>query len=148
MSNHNHLPQILLDSLCYDPSSPSCLRWKTSGTGRRPDLRAGTLGKQGYWQLQSRGVSYAVHRLIWALHHGDPGDLVVDHKDADPSNNRIENLQAISQNENLWRQVGKGWSLTPAGRYVARAAGARGGYIGTFDTPEEAHAAYLATKEE
>ena len=40
------------------------------------------------------------HRVIWYLHYGDPGDMMVDHIDGDCFNNRIENLQLVTNQQN------------------------------------------------
>lgn len=40
-----------LEHLYIDPMSPSGFSWKTSGTGRRADLRAGRRDTHGYWQV-------------------------------------------------------------------------------------------------
>lgn len=46
--------------------------------------------------------SVPVHRLVWQLHHGNiPEGRVINHKDGDPTNNRIENLEVVSQSENI-----------------------------------------------
>ena len=39
-------------------------------------------------------------RIVWALHHGDPGEMDVDHKDGNKTNNRIENLRLLTRSEN------------------------------------------------
>jgi hypothetical protein len=44
---------------------------------------------------------YPLHRAIWMWHYGDPPrGFVIDHRDRDPSNNRIENLRAIPKARN------------------------------------------------
>lgn len=41
------------------------------------------------------------HRLVWQFYKGDiPEGFVVNHKDGDPSNNRIDNLELLTQSEN------------------------------------------------
>ncbi len=46
--------------------------------------------------------SIQAHRLVWQHHHGDiPAGLVVNHKDGNPANNRVENLELVTQQENL-----------------------------------------------
>lgn len=99
------IPQELLDAVVYDPTSPTFLRWKEwRGGGSRRDLQAGGIAVRGYAEVQSRefGRFYA-HRIIWALHHGEPGEMTVDHINHDPLDNRIENLQLLSLSENSSR---------------------------------------------
>lgn len=40
------------------------------------------------------------HRLIYALHNGDPGNFDVDHEDQDKRNNKIANLRKATRGEN------------------------------------------------
>ena len=60
------------------------------------------------------GVHYR-HRIIWIWHHGPiPDDLVVDHIDGDPSNNRSENLRLLTDAENqMNRQSARADSTIP-----------------------------------
>ena len=88
------------------------------------------------------------HRVVWALHHADPGELEVDHIDGNPSNNRLDNLQAIPHQKNQTRMDrGRGYHRARSGKWTAQiqVAGERK-HIGTFDTEEEARAAYLSAK--
>lgn len=44
--------------------------------------------------------SVPVQRLMWQVHKGDiPPGLTVNHKDGDPTNNRIDNLELMTQSE-------------------------------------------------
>lgn len=49
---------------------------------------------------------YFVHRLVYCVFNNDYdlNDSVIDHIDADPRNNKLENLQKITQQENCLRQ--------------------------------------------
>ena len=57
-----------------------------------------------YERIVIDGDYYLVHHLIWFWHYGYmPGfeeNLVMDHKDADKLNNRIQNLRWITHKEN------------------------------------------------
>ena len=141
------IPTDALDKLVYDESSPSGLRWAERTGPRVPaDLRAGSLAKSGYWSIRLDGSLFYAHRLIWAMHHGDPGDLMVDHINQDTTDNRIANLQAISQADNTARRTGKGWTLVD-GKYQAQIkVGGRNTVLGRFDTEAEARAAYVQAK--
>lgn len=60
--------------------------------------RAGTKSFGNYRQVTIAKKKFFEHRLIWILLNGTiPNDLVIDHIDRDPSNNKIENLRVISQ---------------------------------------------------
>jgi hypothetical protein len=46
------------------------------------------------------GVTYFEHRLIFLWHHGYMPDIT-DHKNGDHLDNRIENLRAVTQSQNM-----------------------------------------------
>jgi len=142
------IPQGLLDDILYDLTSPTGLRWKAYRRGLQRDLVAGgSSHPRGYCPFTYMGRKYLAHRVVWALHYGDPGDLVVDHINGDTSDNRIENLQAITEDQNNKRIVGKGCrKRQDTGKWEALSAGYGYKNLGCFDTEEEAHAAYLADK--
>ena len=52
---------------------------------------------------------YKRSRLIWMMHHGEiPKGLVIDHINNAPTNDRIENLQAITHQENCLKDARSG----------------------------------------
>ena len=71
----------------YDPSSPSGLNVH------------GSLLHNGYRQVVHNKQFYKAHRIVYALHYGDPGRALIDHKDGDKNNNRIENLRIADHAE-------------------------------------------------
>lgn len=98
----------------YDENSPSCLRWATDiyYLGFKDSLIlkrkigdvAGT--KQSHedycrWKVKYQQKAYMVHRIVYELHYGPiPEGLVVDHRDGDPCNNKIENLRVVENKIN------------------------------------------------
>ena len=81
------------------------LWWKERRRGRRINRPAGASCTRGYHQIKLNKRLYLIHRLIWLWHGRELVDgFVIDHIDNNPSNNRIENLQQISQGENLRRR--------------------------------------------
>lgn len=98
---------------------------------------------------------YLLHRVIWMHVFGAWPSGSIDHIDGDPSNNRLCNLRDVtnsinSQNKRLPCQNNPylGVSLcATTGRWKARIKiDRREMWIGRFDTPEAAHAAYVAAK--
>lgn len=80
------------------------LWWKERKQGRQMDRPAGSFDANGYRQIQLNGRFYRLHRLVWRWHHRTLIDgYIIDHIDNNPANNRIENLQQISQAGNVCR---------------------------------------------
>lgn len=109
---------------------------------------AGYLHRTGYRYVEIDGSAYLTHRLIWKLVKGsEPGPLL-DHIDENPLNNRIENLQQLDKRGNAAKS--KRRADLPTGverrgqRFRSRAyIDGRYRSLGTYDTPEQAHQAYL-----
>lgn len=118
---------------------------------------AGSLRADGYVIVSPviDGVTHRIlaHRLAWALHHGKWPAAELDHIDGDHANNRLANLREAIRVEQMQNMVARplmGVSADARGsiiRYYAviRARGERV-HLGSFDTPEAAHAAYLEAK--
>ena len=140
------------------------LRWKNDAGryGRYPaGSAAGTPNKEGYLYIKIRGKSYRTARLIWLHVTGKWPDHQVDHKDRNPANEKWENLReaTTSQNKaNCGKYKTKQASCHLKGvqavqkrksiryRAIATKDGVRQ-HLGYFDTPEQAHAAYLKASE-
>ncbi len=77
------------------------LYWRQSGRGRRTGVPAGTTIQRGYRATKVGLKRYLNHRLVWMWCKGkDPGYLEIDHINRDTSDNRIENLRAVTSREN------------------------------------------------
>ena len=98
------------------------------------------------------GRSFPVYWLVWDAFGDRPRsgrEQQIDHKDEDKLNSRIDNLQLMSQRENLskyhqtQRDLPTGVYKYPWG-YVAFISGKNIKHcnLGTFDTPGEASDAY------
>lgn len=83
---------------------------------------------QKYKQVYIFNKRYFLHRIIFMLHHGHISDQI-DHIDGNPSNNKIENLRAVTNSQNqLNKKISsknktgyKGVSVhTQTGRYFVR----------------------------
>ena len=105
--------------------------------------------QRGYLMVKVGKHYMLAHRVIWAIHYGEQPPAEIDHKNRDKKDNRINNLRAATAVENKQNSVGKGYSRLRSGRYQARVKlGGRLISCGTYDTPEEAHAAYINKKKE
>jgi hypothetical protein len=60
---------------------------------------AGTLKPNGYKQVLINKRAYQAHRIIFLMLNGYLPKLI-DHKDTNPSNNKIENLRPATNSEN------------------------------------------------
>ena len=62
-------------------------------------------GQNGYKTVTVDRVTYLQHRIIWAMQTGfpPPDDVVIDHIDEDPSNNRWDNLRLLDNATNVSR---------------------------------------------
>ena len=134
--------------LDYDPYTGE-LRWKKyrAGNAKAGDV-AGYKRFDGYIQVTINRTKYYAHHIAWLLHHGNWPEDQLDHKDHDPSNNKIENLRAASYSINLKNQAlrcdntsgtcGISWD-TDRRKWTARIkVGPKYKFLGRFDDLEEA----------
>jgi HNH endonuclease len=93
---------------------------------------------------------YNASHLAWLYVHGEWPALELDHEDTDRSNDRIGNLreaQPVENRANTKPRSASGFKGVRLRRGRAEAgilSRGKGTYLGSFDTPEEAAAAYHA----
>ncbi len=142
------LTQVLVRELFdYDDGR---LYWRVTNSNRAvAGSTAGSVRPTGYWGVRINGRGHFVHRVVFLWHYGYSPE-VVDHIDGNPENNRIENLRASTPRLNQGnrrgsRELPKGVDYKPrTGRYQARiTVCGRQVYLGMYNTPEAAHAAYM-----
>lgn len=91
--------------------------------------------------------SYLAARLIWKWHHGTE-PVMVDHRDCDTLNDRIENLRPADHslnraNTRTRNRHGLKGVARSGKRFLAQMCrGGKAEVLGIYDTPEEAHAVY------
>ena len=98
----------LREYLRYDPDQGNLI-WIKRPTGRQGNrISVGNYAlnckdSDGYRYGQFLGHRLNLHRAIWAYHAGQwaPENRVVNHIDHNPDNNRIENLNLLTQAENM-----------------------------------------------
>lgn len=151
------LPSVerLRELLTYDPLTGEILWRVDRGVRYKAGSRAG--GRSKYHRyVEIDGIRMLEHRVIWAIVTGAWPSLNVDHRDLDGFNNRWGNLREGTQSQNLAnararRNNTSGFKgvCKNRGRWVARLGkrGEKGCYLGSFATPEEAHAAYASAAE-
>lgn len=95
--------QGILNSFYYDTSSPTFLRWKVKprcSTIMVGDV-AGSVNQNGYTKVMLNGKQLNAHRVVWILLKGEiPEGFVINHIDCNKRNNKIDNLEIITQKQN------------------------------------------------
>jgi len=147
--------QDIKEYLSYDPKT-GLFTWLKKSSGKT--ILGSTAGRinrlSGRIQIKYKKKIYSAHRLAWYFYYGDWPSLI-DHKNQNPSDNKISNLRILSNSENCqnsspprknnncgYRGVSKarkGWKAQICTAYKVV-------HLGTFNTPEEAHQAYLKAK--
>lgn len=138
--------------LDYDPNT-GIFTWriKRSGTALAGSV-AGWMRPDGYLVISIDDKPYKAHRLAWLLATGKWPTRAIDHINQIKGDNRICNLREVNasescQNRPLFRNNTSGFRGVSwhkkVGRWFAyiKHLGKRH-FLGYFDTPEEASAAY------
>lgn len=143
--------------LDYDPDT-GALTWKISRGGAVAGAQAGTPKESGRRHVELNGVRYYAARLIWVLVYGSEPEGMVDHRDRDPSNDKLKNLRDVPVLRNNWNRSANTNSKCPlkgvswnSRRQKWRAQIRHDGRkldLGNFDTPEEAYEVYTAKAKE
>jgi hypothetical protein len=144
----------LRELLHYDPST-GIFTWRVRRCGRAlVGATAGSLNADGYVHIRVDGGRYKAHRLAVLYMTGEWPVRDVDHENLCRSDNRWNNLRRATRSQNCansrrprnntsgfkgvsWHGAGKAWVARVMVKGESR-------YLGLFDTPEAAHAAYSA----
>lgn len=133
------------------------LIWKVT---RRAGKVAGTFDKStGYYRIHIDKIYYRLHRMIFLYHHGYLTDgLQIDHTDGNRTNNRIENLREVTNQQNQFNSKtssrnksgikGVSWNEAKQKWEVRIMVNNRNKFIGYYDTLEEAEAAAIKARNE
>ncbi len=127
------------------------------GIGGRAGSVAGTMNDQGYVLVSVKSHQYRAHRLAWLYVTGQWPTGEIDHKNADRSDNRWENLRDVSTTVNAQNKrraqrnsktglLGACWAMRDK-TFIARIkVDGRYRSLGSFESAEQAHAAYVEAK--
>ncbi len=135
----------------FDYKDGYLIRKKTTVHNARKGDRVGCKNTKGYIECKIGKQKYSVHRLIWIWHYGDiPPLMVVNHKNEIKTDNRIENLELVTNRKNtalsrknktgfvgVTKNGNNGWSA-----YINPVGSTKCEYLGMFRSPEEAARAY------
>lgn len=153
--------KYLRQRLHYDPSTgvftwlalPGTDRWTVARNAQWTGREAGSIDTHGHVQIEIDGVAYAAHRLAWLYQTGSFPAPDIDHADTDGRNNRWSNLRLATQSQNSANaRTSRRNSLGLKGvsrhsqlphKWRARImVNYRSIFLGSFNSPEEAAAAY------
>jgi hypothetical protein len=135
------------------PTEKSAKIWNRTWAGKRA---GGAMGN-GYRMVAMLNTKFLEHRIIYQMMIGPLShEVVVDHIDRDPTNNRPENLRACSHSQNHMNEEPRGatsgakhvyWSRAEKKYKVQMRADGRVVFIGTFADFSEAKAAAEAARQ-
>jgi hypothetical protein len=148
--------EILRDLLTYDPTT-GIFQWRVRAGPRAAGSIAGSKSDDGYWVIGIGGKVYKAHRLAYLYMTGEWPSGQVDHRNIDHADNRWDNLRPANTSNNKANNPGyRGRRhALPKGVYRASRSNRRrfiaqirvrgeNIYLGSFQTAEDAHAAYSA----
>lgn len=140
----------LLELYHYDPESGVF-------TSRKLGRAVGFINlPQGYIKIciiDPGKKHYLAHRLAWLYMTGEWPKADIDHRNLDKTDNRWANLRCATRTENFGNRAVRSDSMSgikgitrSGNKWTARVA-CRGErtYLGTFETKDEAHEAYVNT---
>lgn len=117
---------------------------------------AGSLDSYGYRRISIGGTFYKAHRLAWMYIYGALPPSELDHINGDRDDNRITNLRLADRyinTQNISMRCGnssgfRGVSFyRPTAKWKAQIRHRnKTTHLGYFETPEDAHAAYVSAK--
>lgn len=141
----------------YDAETGLFRRLKAAIMGDKTGGQPGSLSPKGYHVIQLLGKSYRAHRLAWFYMYGKWPQGQIDHINGIRIDNRITNLRDVPQSTNMQNQrkamrTNKSGLLgvttvAKTGKFISQiTTNDKSIYLGTFLTPQAAHAAYVTAK--
>jgi hypothetical protein len=149
--------KTIRELLNYDPQT-GIFTWRPRGISSFDAREAGTVAGGGNGNgyssitLRGHGGRYYAHHLAWLHFHGQWPSGVIDHINMNRADNRIANLRVANETQNR-ANTGRRRHNTSGfkgvsncdGRWRAKIGVNRKSiHLGTFNTPEAAHEAYMA----
>ena len=148
----------LKELLHYDPDTGVFTWLVNRGRKAKAGDRAGMITDKGYNSICVEGLNHFAHRLAWLYVHGEHPSGIMDHINTVRSDNRISNLRIVTYQENAQNRIVARSDNTSGFLGVARMGhkfqswitlpSKKRLHLGTFNTAEEAHEAYLIAKRE
>lgn len=150
---------LLKEILEYNPLTGDFTWISTNDNHSSGDIANGKHSER-YISINVNGKQYLAHRLAWFYTYGIWPPKDVDHIDGCRFNNKIANLRLVNRSENMQNVKvapisNKSTGLLGAslhkrtGKFTAQIhINYKKIHLGVFNTPEEAHQAYLTAKRE
>lgn len=147
--------EMLQEWFRYEPDTGN-LTWTKKRHIARPGDVAGHINFWGYLRVRFNKKQYAVHRLIWKMHHGIESVGEIDHVNGIKTDNRIANLHDVPVRINQLNRQGPNKNNKSTGvlgvtrthnKFMARIrVNGKLTYLGLFPNVQSAGAAYQAAK--
>lgn len=141
----------LYELLSYNPLT-GIITWKVNRSNQIvAGVKAGYMHRSGRFCIEIEGKEYKSAIIAWALHYGVWPTSIVDHKDRDNANGKIDNLRLATKQQNCTntkiysnnKSGYRGVSYAPCGKWKAYIRiNKKPKHLGVFSTPAEASAAY------
>jgi hypothetical protein len=150
------IPAEIFKYFAYDPET-GIMRWKiNNGRGNPKGKLIGHKNKKGYIEARFKGKNYLCHRIAWAIGHNTLDvPAILDHINGNPSDNRLCNLRAATNQQNNFNRKSRRNGLKGVSFKKSRnkwesqiKINEKSKYLGLFDTEIEAHEAYCKAARE
>ena len=146
----------LRELLRYEPETGLFFWLVDRKSNKMAGKPAGSMS-DGRWRIMIDDESFYANQLAWLWMTGEWAPHLIDHENADKSDDRWDNLRPATKSQNganrrVLKETAagkKGVTCQPYGRFQARIR--RDGksiHLGMFATAEEAHAAYASAAKE
>ncbi len=140
----------LKELLTYNPESGEFRNNTFRSSRAKPGDIAGCRHNAGYWKIRLDRHYILAHRLAWFYVFWEWPDEI-DHINGDRSDNRIANLRPATHSQNMSNKKCHKTNMTGLRGVSKRGDKYRASvkvnrkriYLGSFDTAEAAHGAYL-----
>lgn len=143
--------------LSYDEATGN-FQYRTLRGAYHAGAPCGTVTKDGYISIHIYNKTYRAHRLAWLYVYGEWPNGFLDHINLVRTDNRIANLRIATPSQNNANQPltsrnssgfkGVTWNKRSGKWQAAIKVSGKSFYLGLFDSPEDAHDAYLKAAKE
>lgn len=135
-----------------------CVALKDKGYTYAPETGKvyGVSGKEikkknkGYIEIvnTTNKIYLLAHHYAWFMTYGNVDFIELDHKDRNPSNNRIDNLRISNRKQQNQNRTSKGyyWDKHNNKWHAQISYNKKTIFLGLFNTEEEASQAYIKSK--